>query len=286
MEPSRDLDSFGGMLLMGELERIKADYANRVSRIQSRAGSEEAAREGAAKELFALHWGPTRVPIYNLLLLSTLIYSPCRSKHLAIARWLITEAEVPVDGTDLSGSTALYHAISTKPSFDTEYGQILHDAGASVNHRNRYGGTAAHEMSLIWQPQNKSLVERAADGLKWYLDHGGNIDIKDNDGMSVRFAVDSTRKLVLRGITDMAIWDVVDKEDKRRKRLGNKCCTFCGREPEGDVKLLLCSQCKSASYCAPPRKCQKQDWPRHKEACKQFKSAGQGMTYLGVNLGW
>lgn len=274
MEPSRDLDDFGRKVLVGDLEGVKEDFANRVLRLTASTGSSEAAREAAAKEIFELKWGPTRVPIYNLLLLSTLLNSGARSHHLAILRWLLGEAKVPADGTDLSGSTALYHAISTKPTFDPEFAQILYDADADVNKRNRYGGTAAHEVALVWDPNHKLSVQRAADALKWYLDHGGNVDIKDNDGVTARSAIEATRHWKQNGV-DMPTCRVLDQEDRRRSGLGDQCCTFCGQEPRGEVKLFKCSQCRSAAYCAPPRKCQKADWPRHKEVCKRSKTVAK-----------
>ncbi|KAH9948584.1 hypothetical protein B0H21DRAFT_733158 [Amylocystis lapponica] len=266
MEPGRDLDEYGRAIFMGDLGSVQKDFSERVSK-HLKTQSEEAAREAASAELFALRWGPTRVPIFDLLLLATLIVPTERAQQLDIARWLIQQAKVPVDGTDLSGSTALYHTISTKPAFDPEYAEILHGAGADVNSRNRYGGTAAHEICLIWEPRNRAVVQRAADALEWYLRHGGNIDIKDNDGPTVRGAIS---KLVLSGIR-MTTWDVVMREDERRKKLGDRCCTFCGREPQGETRLLTCSRCRSARYCAPSRPCQKADWPHHGKSCKQHR---------------
>ncbi|KAI0926344.1 hypothetical protein AcV5_008834 [Taiwanofungus camphoratus] len=281
MEPSRDLDEYGRAILYGDFPRVKADFFSRLSRLIEKSGTEAAARAAAAQELFFRRWGPTRVPIYNLILLSTLLNSSARSKHLQVARWLLDEAKVPVDGTDLLGSPALYHAISTKPTFDPEYAQLLYDAGANVNHRNRYGGTAAHEITLIWEPQNHAVVQRAAEALQWYLSHGGNIDIKENDGMTARLAVDGTHKL---DINNLPTWEVVDKEDKRRKKLGSACCTFCGRVPQAGSRLLVCSRCKKVTYCPPPQQCQRWDWLRHRNSCNQHKKPDEGVTYLGVKL--
>lgn len=283
MEPDRDLDDYGRRIMMGDLASVQDDFARRESQHMAEADTTEATRADAAQELYSLRWGPTRVPIFNLILLCTCIEPRSRAGHLAIARWLIADAKVPVDGTDLSGSQAIYHTISTKPTFDPEYGQLLYDAGANVNHRNRYGGTAAHEMALIWDYTKKEPAQRAADGLAWFFAHGGNIDIKDNDGQTVRTCVDATRARGLRRA--LPTWDVVDREDERRKRLGMKICAFCGRVPEGDKSLPQCSRCRKASYCAAPRACQKADWPKHKHTCNLLKPSTAGMTYLGVKLG-
>ena len=58
-----------------------------------------------------------------------------------------TKASVPVNGKDMSGTTALSPCFkfSTKPTFDFEYAQILFDAGGDINDRNRYGSIVAHE---------------------------------------------------------------------------------------------------------------------------------------------
>ncbi|KAI0353694.1 hypothetical protein OH77DRAFT_578686 [Trametes cingulata] len=266
LEPARDLDLFGRAVMMGDLDGLKSIYQIRLAHFSSLAADEEAARSAAMKEIYLKRWGPTRVPLFNLILLSSLINPGSKEMHHNIARWLIEEAKVPVDGTDLSGSTALHHAISTKPAFEPEYAQILYDAGGDVNHRNRYGGTPAHEQIMTWDPRDKAVVRRAATALKWYLDHGGNIDIKDTDGKSPRSMVDSTRRLAQAGLR-MDTWKVVDDEDRRRQSLAGQICSFCGRAPRGDAALLTCSACRTARYCASP--CQKGDWPHHKLRCRR-----------------
>ncbi|PIL28117.1 hypothetical protein GSI_09768 [Ganoderma sinense ZZ0214-1] len=268
MEPSRDLDMYGRYVMMGDLDALQLLYADSIAAHQRMGASDAAARSAATQEIYAKRWGPTRAPIYNLILLSSLIVPSTRPLHLALARWLIADARVPVDGTDLSGSTALHHAISTKPAFDAEYAQMLYDAGGSVTQKNRYGGVPAHEICSTWDPTNKALVLRAANALQWYLDHGGNLDIKDSDGVPPRQSVSTTKKLATAGI-QMETWRVVDADDRRRKQLAGKVCTFCGREPRGDVKLLLCSKCKVACYCSGGAPCQKADWPHHKTICKK-----------------
>jgi hypothetical protein len=156
MEPGRDLDKYGVFLATGDLAEVKADFANRVARYTALA-SESSAPAGtstgtpavplspeaaAVQELYTLTWGPTLVRVYGLLGLLRIIYPARATRHLAVARFLIDEAHVPVDGGDLSGTHALSHAISTKPALDFEYAQLLYDAGGEINNRNRYGGTS------------------------------------------------------------------------------------------------------------------------------------------------
>ena len=267
MIPARDLDVFGRAVYEGDIATLKEMHANKVAGYVKSLGDEQAARAAAMKWIYEMHWGPTQVPIYNLILLSTLLNSIRRPRHLQIARWLIDEVKVPIDGRDLCGSTALHHSISTKPAFDPEYAQILYDAGGSVTDRNRYGGTPAHEIAMTWELQNKEVVAKAAAALKWYLEHGGSLDIKDTDGKTPRDTIDVTRKHAASGLK-METWKIVDDEDRRRQRLADQICTFCGRPPRGDGRLLVCSKCKAARYCSG-LPCQKADWAHHKSLCKK-----------------
>ena len=147
MEPSRDLDKYGQYLFSGNLTLVQIDFQRRVASYANK--SPEEAKKAAADDLYAMHWGPTRVTLYNLLLLAIVIDPMGREGILQVTRWLANEAQVPVNGRDVSGTTAMHHAISTKPSFDPEFAQILYDAGGDVMIRNRYGETAVFEAVKI-----------------------------------------------------------------------------------------------------------------------------------------
>ncbi|KAI0750144.1 hypothetical protein C8Q80DRAFT_1166378 [Daedaleopsis nitida] len=268
MEPHRDLDAFGWAVMNGDLVELKRMYSDNQNKHYCESDNDEAARVAAVQQIYFKRWGPTRVPVYNLLLLSRLINEKKRPQHIEVAKWLIEDVQVPVDAKDLSGSTAMNHAISTKPSFDPEYAQLLYDAGADVNHRNRYGATPAHEITMTWELGNKAVVRRVATALKWFLDYGGNIDVLDSDGMTARQNVEST-KHAMRGGARMETWKVGHDEDQRRKKLGKEICAFCGRPPRAGVRLLVCSKCKGVRYCSSGLPCQKGDWPRHKGSCKK-----------------
>ena len=122
-----------------------------------------------------------------------------------------------MDGTDASGTTALHHALSTKPLFDPEYAQILYDARADVNHRNRYGCTPAHEITLVWDGGNRAVVRRACDALRWFLAHGGNLNIRDGDRVTARMNFDVGRACRFPVMTEARkeLWRIADEEDKR-----------------------------------------------------------------------
>lgn len=261
MIPAQHLDTYGMQLAMGDLPAVQADFENRVKDFNKNLNADDA-RTKAAHELYSLKWGPTKVPIYNLLGISCHIFPHQRVQLLAVTRWLSTIAKVPVDGTDVSGTTALAHSISTHPAFDPEFAQILYDAGGDVNVRNRYGATPAHDMSMILSLDEQD-VRRMEEALRWFVTHGGNVDLKDGDGITARTLAETTA----RRFTSTEILLILGKEDKRRQDRREMCCAFCGRE---DAKhLLQCSRCKKAKYCEPSsRRCQKLDWPRHKSGCK------------------
>ncbi|KAJ6493332.1 hypothetical protein C8R45DRAFT_900768 [Mycena sanguinolenta] len=290
MEPSRDLDEYGTALATGDLAKVKADFARRVARHSARISDAPAGESStglaappltpeavAAQELYALTWGPTRVPIYGLLGLLRIIFPPRAADHLAIARFLIDEAKVPVNCPDLSGTLALSHAISTKPAQDYEYAQLLFDAGGDVNNRNRYGGTTAHEIAQIWTPQDVTIVLRATEALKWFLDHNGSVDIADSDGMTVR-RMTTTLQRFAPGLNALVV-----ASDRERKARANRegCCALCGRA--ADEAMKRCGRCKIARYCSPDvRDCQKIDWPHHKKHCQQVTEvAKDGFSFLG-----
>ncbi|KAK0193280.1 hypothetical protein F5146DRAFT_375679 [Armillaria mellea] len=274
MVPNRDLDTYGMLLATADVIKVREDFDMRVDRhVKTTSTSsenletcKEAARAVAANELYQMHWGPTQVPIYNLLGLFTIIYSPERTSYLSIAKYLIKTARVPVDGTDLSGTRALSHCFSTKPGFDLEYAQILHDADGDVNSRNRYGSTVAQEIVQVYRADDPDAVSRAHAALDWFLRHGGNIDLADEDGFTVRRTITTTLRKIpaLREITKL-----VDAEDARRRALGDACCATCARTGESTT-LARCGKCKKVRYCLPGlRACQALDWPKHKKTCKK-----------------
>ncbi|KAI9721688.1 MAG: hypothetical protein M1828_005056 [Chrysothrix sp. TS-e1954] len=143
---------------------------------------------GAKEELGKQRWGPTRVPVFNMLL--TLIYmNPNqRESRLQMVEWLIKNASIPVDGTDLSGTSALMHSISTKPYLEMKFAELMYNAGADINRRNRFGATAAHDIAML-RPSTKEHELWVASALKWFVDHGGNVDIKEGDGLTARAIV-------------------------------------------------------------------------------------------------
>lgn len=264
--PARDLDEFGEMLLTGPLSSIEQNFESRTRRILELQDpdSEEGtsvyeATQRVCDDLFKMRWGPTRVPIFNLLGLFRILNPDEKALYFNIARFFINQG-VPVNGKDLSGTTALSHSFSTKPASDFDYAQLLYDAGGDVNNRNRYGGIVAHEIAAVYPPFSSGVKKTAVESMQWFLSHGGNVDIADSDGMALRSMCETFREVF------PELMNVIKKEDQRRKLIADSCCALCGMQ---NAKLLLCARCRKARYCSPQQKaCQKLDWPRHKKSCK------------------
>lgn len=182
-----------------------------------------------------------------------MIWPDRREKLLDVVQWLISIG-VPVDGKDLSGTTALSHSISTKPAFDPEFAQLLINAGGDINARNRYGATCAHEFCMVWSPDSYS-IERASKALQFFLSRGGDPNICDNDGVTAFAAMHVPW---LSGLKNMTM-----EEEERRRKEG---CAFCGCTigDKNAVRLMRCGRCKIVRYCAPPKGCQRAHWSTHK----------------------
>ena len=118
-----------------------------------------------------------------------------------------------------------------------------------------------------------ATVRQACDALRWFLTHGGNLDIKEGDGMTAHAMIDIARARGNAGVVRVRkqLCAIAEEEDQRRARLAGQVCTCCGRGEREGVSLKLCSGCRVARYCSSGLSCQKVDWPRHKISCKKAR---------------
>lgn len=93
LDLGRDLkDPYDILFQDGDLTAFQEHFQSRIQQFEGR-------RHEAAQELFRIRWGPTRVPVYTVLLEFATILPLKRYKYIAIAEWLVDTAKVPVDGT-------------------------------------------------------------------------------------------------------------------------------------------------------------------------------------------
>jgi len=66
--------------------------------------------------------------------------------------------------------------------------------------------------------------------------------------------------------TDLKLLHAEIKRKIESHRCKNPNCSSNNSEIDTEIRLMACSRCNDISYCG--RKCQKEDWPRHKIRCK------------------
>ena len=131
--------------------------------------------------------------MYNVILTMMELEPSSRSSRLETVHWLVHDAKVDTDGTDLSGTSALMHSISTKPYLDTDFATLMLEGGADINRRNRYACTTAHDIVMVWPGQSEG---RAVVALQCFVEKGGDVEIKDEDGLSAKTMVMSHARKV------------------------------------------------------------------------------------------
>lgn len=240
----RDLDEYARLLQTGPLDKVKADFQHRVTRT-----SLEAARAVLAE----ISYGPGKIPLYNYLLQPLYLNPASRRLHLSTIQYLAEEAKVPVDTPDLSGSTTLMWCISTKPYFEPEVADILLKAGANINHRNRYGCVAAHEAVMARDYSSKGK-QKTCDAVKYFVEHGGDLDVECGDGTTPRGIAEKVQRLV----------PELGRLAKSAAMVDGPACGACGKR---GVPLLTCASCEVRKYC--DKKCQRNEWKLHKKVCGQ-----------------
>ncbi|ORY61916.1 hypothetical protein BCR35DRAFT_308999 [Leucosporidium creatinivorum] len=237
----------------------------------------EHGKEGAVRLWYDYRDSPNKLPIIDILQIgawtdmSRSNSSSVPPKYFEALRYLL-DLGISPEGTDVAGYTALQHSLTGTPLLcDLKWSQMLLDASAdpiaAINHRNRYGGTSAHEiMQSFRRPGEQELRVKC---LTFLLEHGANVDIPDGDGSTARRSA----------IHTAAFSNLIAAADIKQST--ENACAFCrrggvagkGKEKDGAVPKedgeirasLRCGRCKSRMYCSAV--CQKLDWAAHKKGC-------------------
>ncbi|TVY44554.1 hypothetical protein LOCC1_G003352 [Lachnellula occidentalis] len=147
------------------------------------------------QSLADIHYGPTKIPLFNFLLQLTHLDPYNRHRYLDTTRYLALEAKVPVDSTGLSGSTAFMYAISTKPYWDREFADIMVEAGTAVNHQNRYGCVAGHDIVMA-RDYSAGGKKKTVDALRYFMEKGGDVNIAEGNGLTIQRMGVNVQKLI------------------------------------------------------------------------------------------
>jgi len=110
----------------------------------------------AARKVFAdICYGANKIPLYQFILQLIVVNSHASRRYFEIVRYLAEEARVPVESTDLSGTTALSWSISTKPYFEPEFADIMLKVGADINHRST---ASPHHNIFFFEKEGRSVL--------------------------------------------------------------------------------------------------------------------------------
>lgn len=264
-----DLDNCAQVLESGSLEDVSKYFEGRVSiarfdsisKVADPASQDheiimpESGMELVRQSIADIHYGPTKIPVFNYLLQLTILDPSKRSEYVEKIRYLAITAKVPVDSMDLSGNTTLMWAISLKPYWDPEIADFMIAAGAKINHRNRFGCTTAHDI-VTFRDHSAAGKRKISVALKYFVDNGGDLEIKDGDGLSARYLLGRVAALA----SDSRL-----RSFCKEGEVVARCAKCNAKKHESGQNLLTCGRCKTAKYCSG--ECQKADWKEHKGGC-------------------
>ena len=151
------------------------------------------------------------------------------SKHLDVLKYLISRG-LPVDVVDIVGYSALAHTIVNQ-SAKLDLARVLLEAGADVNHQDRYG-----EVALLSACQRNYTA-----AIDLFCEFGADLEIADADGVApISFSLRCGPQVT----ATVQKW--VNKRNGTEAPRTEKRCDNCGKT---DVALKNCSRCQVARYC-------------------------------------
>ena len=174
-----------------------------------------------------------------------------RNDHLKIFIKLLS-LNVNIHARDVAGYTPLHHCCNGYGNDVTmKMAELLLNAGADVNVKNRFGNTPLQEVSHVLQYNFISFL----------LDKGADPYITDNDGCSPVGNARLNSKL-------MDLFRNHYSKDVKSSRVQNmeNSAEKCGNCQERKKDRKKCTGCFHIWYCN--RDCQLQHWDKHKQDCK------------------
>ncbi|TFK66409.1 ankyrin [Pluteus cervinus] len=232
------LSDFGFLCYYGALDEVRSFFDR--GQAPDLAGTETAYKFGYATLLVG---GAQRVRL--------LPSSEAKLQHHEILKLLISRG-LDVDVPDIAGYTALFH-ITANQILRLDLAKALLEAGANVNHQNRYGETA---MNGAFQHSHTGAVDLL-------MEYKADLNIPDADGLtSMKFFLSCGPQIT----ATVRKW-LKKMNGEEEAPLTQKRCDYeeCGAT---DKPLKNCGRCKVARYCSV--ECQRKHWKAHKPMCQSF----------------
>lgn len=175
--------------------------------------------------------------------------------HADVLKFLLSSG-APPDVPDIVGSTALHHA-TMNDNARVDLARILLQNGANVNHQDRYGCV----------PLLGCFQSNQVEAVELLMEFGADVNIPDADGI-----VPNNFLLRCGPQVTAAVQKWLRKRSGVEAPMEEKKCDNCGKQPLGkDVKLKMCSACRTTWYCST--QCQRQHWKSHKPNCRPFSQS-------------
>ncbi|KAH7911469.1 hypothetical protein BJ138DRAFT_1172532 [Hygrophoropsis aurantiaca] len=169
--------------------------------------------------------------------------------HLAALRYLL-QSGAPPDIPNIIGMSALQHAC-TAPYTKLDLARALLDAGANVNHQNRYGDP----------PIYSAFMGKDVPMVDLLMEYKADLDVRDSNGVSPRRVFVSFGPQITAAVQR---WE--RQRNGEEAPLSDRKCGHCGAKADKQ-----CARCLTIRYCSAS--CQTAHWRTHKPKCQPLSSS-------------